>query len=271
MPNLSNYYTDMETRTVKKDWYPRGKYSYALIFAVLQSYEYVKRQIQYMNGFMHKYPEWEVIIIDDGSEPSIISQVDLSLAKFRLRVVQSFDTRNWSQPCARNLGAKLSGAGMLLFTDIDHAICEQAVIDTMLYKGHKLHYQRVRGVLLEDGNVERSPEILLEHHCPADRINQRDQHYNTFAVRHWIFDLMGGYDPRFCGAYGGDDTDFSNRYSYLCRTLKRVDTSDNSEAELIVYPDAKSDTQHLFHDIRHKIVAERRRVAEEKKKKNEKK
>ena len=268
MRKITKKYTDMESRKSYKDHYPRCQYKYALIIAVLESYEYVRRQILFMNEFMGNYPEWEVIIVDDGSSPELESEVDFSKANFRIRVVHSNDTRDWSQPCARNLGAKITSADLLLFTDIDHVVTEGVIRDCMAFKGDKLHFYRVRGVLSTGGVMEYDRETLIDHHCPVDRVNQRDQHYNTFAVRHWIFDVMGGYDEAYCGSYGGDDVDFSDRYSYLCRELKRVSPSINSESVFYVYPDAKSDVHHLFHGIRHKIVADRKKKEGERREKN---
>lgn len=214
----------------------------SLIVSVLESYEVVRRQLLHLNHILT--PECELILVDDGSTPSL-EQVCASVPKdYAFRLIFTNDERPWTQPKARNLAASVAKADKLLFFDIDHILTESIVQTCLGYAGDKLHWVRRPGVLDDNGNTVTSEETLKDYGL-ADSVPS--VHVNSFMIRKELFDLLGGYDEKFCGTYGGDDVDFNNRYARLCQlSLARPD---ETMGEGYVYLEPASDQKGLFHSL----------------------
>jgi len=231
----------------------------SIVIAVLESYEVVKRQILHFQK-MQLPDDIEVIFVDDGSDPGI----ELSVIK-NIYVIKSYDTRPWSQPCARNFGASKARGDYLLFTDIDHILSKEAIlaaaeIGVMITSEDydKMIFPRHWGVLTKEGDIDQSKQILFDYglQLPVEVMRERGLHGgchpNTFSIKADIFWRLDGYDERYCGRYGGDDVDFSKRYGHLCRKLHEV--KPHIEGPRIwVYPDARRDKKQMLHSIRRKI------------------
>lgn len=219
----------------------------SIIIAVLESYEIVRRQVLWFSRWMRRYPDWELLIVDDGSDPEIPMVTD---AAFRYQLVRTYDTRPWTQPCARNLGAQIARGEWLLMTDIDHIITEDAVRATnAAIDQDKIHFLRRPGVLDEEGALVTQPDVLVQYGCDPAATTRVDSHYNTFAIRANVFREMKGYDPKFCGKYGGDDTDFHRRYGTL-HAEGRARRTPAATAGIYVYPDPRRDVRKVFHRLR---------------------
>lgn len=209
----------------------------SIIISVLESYEVVRRQCLHLQGIVPA--DWEVILLDDGSDPPLAFPETCS-PLFSLIYTRS--TRTWTQPEARNLGARISRGRYLFFTDIDHIISNEAVDAVKHFSGARMLFPRSLAVLDETGQTTRDLNALRaagwagtagDPSEPADRIHQ-----NTFAIRREIFlDRLRGYDERLCadGEYGGDDVDLNQRYTRLI---------EEGAAE----PDALGPTIHVFPD-----------------------
>jgi len=224
----------------------------SIIIAVLESYEVVRRQILWYSLFMKAFPDWELILVDDGSDPAIFDYK----ADFPLRVIHTKDDTPWSQPRARNIGAFIAKGEYLLMTDVDHIITPEAISDCDNFTGDKLRFSRGRAFLDEFGALKKSEAEIREWGIRETEIGKVDEHYNTFCIRRDIHvNLMHGYDDRFCGKYGSDDTDYSDRYGVLFREGK-VKRSEKLKSMIYVFPDPKHDRKHIFHDLRRKGFTE---------------
>lgn len=215
----------------------------SLIVSVLESYEVVRRQVLHLGRVLT--PDCELVLVDDGSEPSLEATCNSVAKPFAFTLHFTRDRRPWTQPRARNIGTRLARAGRLLFFDIDHIVTDDVLRHCLAYAGDKLHWTRVPGVLDELGRIVTDRQTLVEHGLTDDRPSV---HANSFLIRRELFEGLGGYDERFCGAYGGDDVDFNERYAALCRRgLARP-------AEVgglgYVYPDPARDVCRLFHTLR---------------------
>ena len=67
-----------------------------------------------------KRSTWEVIIVDDGSNPPVEFN-DM------YRTYRTNDTRPWTQPAARNLGVKKAIGEYVLCLDIDHIVPKETI------------------------------------------------------------------------------------------------------------------------------------------------
>jgi predicted glycosyltransferase involved in capsule biosynthesis len=214
----------------------------SLIVAVLESYEVVRRQLLHLGRVLT--PECELILVDDGSTPSLRQTCDSVPKDYAFILHCTNDRRPWTQPRARNIGATLAETPKLLFFDIDHILTEEVIALCLAYTGDKLHWVRHPGVLDEAGNILTDRATLLAH-------GMTDQtsgvHANSFLIRRELFERLGGYHERFCGRYGGDDIDFNERYERLCRAgLARPAEVQGSG---YYYPDPAFD-RALFHKLR---------------------
>src|SRR5262249_49115215 len=73
-----------------------------------------------------------------------------------------------------------------------------------------------------------------------------------FLIRKALFGLLGGYDERYCGRYGGDDIDFNERYDLLCQ--KGVARPAEIGGEGHFYPDP-AQLPDLFHRLSRDVAA----------------
>jgi len=246
--NLLNTESDAESNTE-----PRG----SIIIAVLQSYEVVNRQLIWFSSWLpQRFPRWNLILVDDGSAPSI-SEVVSPGDKSWLKIIRiQPHTQPWTQPAARNRGAEATKSEFIFFTDIDHIITPEAMTEADAFTGDKLRFPRLIGALDPRGRLITSePELCALGAKPKD-LCKRGEHANTFVIRRDVHVMLGGYDEKFCGKYGGDDTDYSDRYGDLHRLggCRRSDFASNGP--IYVFPDPKSDRTHLFHDLRRKGFTE---------------
>jgi len=218
----------------------------SIIISVLDSHEVVRRQILHFRK-MNLPEEVEIIIVDDYSTPAIKADVCCN----NLNIIRTEDKRSWSQPCARNFGAKRAEGTTLLMTDIDHVLSKVAVNAALEFDGDKMMFRRQWAVLDESGDIKQDKSILKEYGL-ADQLYQKGlnagSHYNTFCIRRDIFNLLGGYDERFCGKYGGDDTDFSDRYGKLYKQGKC--SRHVVGPDIFVFPNPQLDVMGIFHKLR---------------------
>ena len=228
---------------------------FSIIIACLQSYIVVREQMLHFKNILNGRHNWEFILVDDGSDPPIKPE----LVDYNFTLFQTHDKRPWTQPCARNFGAKHARGKYFFFTDIDHIITAEALDAVERFEGDMIKFKRIYGVLDYFGNIVTNADILEQYGKKPDH-QSAGEHFNTFAIRREIFEQMKGYDQKFCGKYGGDDTDFMRRYGELhYANPDKVARSWQSGIQLYVYPEPKADRKEIFHDIRRKIVADRRK------------
>lgn len=225
----------------------------SLIVTVLESYEVVRRQLRHLNGLLP--PDCELILVDDGSRPSLEEVCDSIERNYAFRLLLTQDFRQWTQPRARNQAAAIAQGEKLLFFDIDHIITPEIIEAARQFSGDRMFWIRKPGILDERGQVVTDPVILRGHGVTE---GMAEIHPNSFVIRRALFETLGGYDERFCGSYGGDDLDFNERYARLVELgLAKV-------PEVIgqgyVYPNPSINGGRTFHSLE-RTVANREPVA----------
>jgi glycosyltransferase involved in cell wall biosynthesis len=214
----------------------------SLIVAVLESYEVVRRQLRHLNKVMT--PDCELILVDDGSSPSLQETCESVAKTYPFRLIMTHDTRDWTQPKARNIGAAAARGRKLLFFDIDHIVTTSIIESALKFEGDKLHWVRHPGILDERGEIV-TDEMILQGHGLRD--SSSSIHLNSFVIRRELFETLGGYDERFCGSYGGDDVDFNGRYERLCEMGHA--RSQTVAGEGYAYPDPAFNGGRTFHRL----------------------
>jgi hypothetical protein len=214
----------------------------SLIVSVLESYEAVRRQLLHLGRVLT--PGCELVLVDDGSVPSLEAACATVAKPFPFLLHRTHDPRPWTQPRGRNVGARLARADRLLFFDIDHVVTADVLRAALDYPGDKLHWVRRPGVLDEAGNLVTDRPTLTEYGLTDDAPGV---HGNSFMIRRAAFEALGGYDERFCGRYGGDDVDFNDRYRRLCEQGRA--RPEEVRGLGYVFPDPARDAKRLFHSL----------------------
>jgi len=197
----------------------------SIIIAVLNSHKVVIRQIRHFKK-MQLPDSVEIIFVDDGSDPPL-NYENCGLRNFYIYYTN--DKRPWTQGLARNLGASKAKGEFLFFTDIDHIITKEAIMDVLAFEGDKMTFIRYFGILDHRGNIICDKQSMLNFGLNPIRITGRrgmcgGVHGNTYAIRKSIFDLIGGYDRRFCeqgfhmgGAFMSEERKFNIKWSNIVK------------------------------------------------------
>jgi Glycosyl transferase family 2 len=214
----------------------------SLIVNVLESYEVVRRQLLHLDRVLT--PECELILVDDGSVPSLEATCQGVSKRFAFVLHCTNDRRPWTQPRARNIGARLATSAKFLFFDIDHIVTSSVIWESLQFAGDKLHWLRSPAILDDHGSVITDPNVLKSYGSAG---HSSTVHANSFVIRRTLFERLNGYDERFCGQYGGDDIDFNERYGHLCRAGLAKPAEIRGSGH--VFPDPARDVKRLFHSL----------------------
>ena len=192
----------------------------------------------------------ELILVDDGSRPSLEEICDSVPRDYAFRLLLTHDFRQWTQPRARNQAAAVAQGENLLFFDIDHIVTPEIIDAARHFAGDRMFWTRKPGILDERGQVVCDPVILRGHGVTTALA---EIHPNSFVIRRSLFETLGGYDERFCGSYGGDDVDFNERYLRLVEL--GLANAPDVIGEGFVYPDPAFNGGRTFHSLDRTVAA----------------
>jgi len=221
----------------------------SIIIPVLNSHTVVRRQIIYFEKL--NLPDTiEIIFMDDGSDPPLKFSTRLN----NFHIYPTGDTRLWTQPCAKNMGALIAGGEYLFMTDIDHILTREAIAAVEGFDGDKMDFSRSFAVLNNRGEIVIDPEVLFKYGLPRKRYKKKGRHVyyhvNTFAMKKTLFNEIGGYPDRCCE--GGkhptkDDRLLFQRYRKHCE--RGLCTPAVSGPEVHVFPASGTNPRKLFHQL----------------------
>lgn len=238
----------------------------SLVIPVLNSHEIVRRQLLYFAS-MGLPSDVEVILVDDGSTPPL--SANGTVVPY-LRIVPTNDFRPWTQPLARNFGAKHATGEFLLMTDIDHIVPKRTIEWAMDMPYDYARFKREFGVLDEDGVFHQDIHILERYGFDTRRLPSRGLklpcHTQSMVIRRSVFEATGGYPTDRATHYPThDDGHMKGRIGRVARTrpvTKCPDDPGNDQREFIyMFPNGKycGDVDYnpfgLFHDLTRKRSA----------------
>lgn len=168
----------------------------SIVIAILNSQEIVKRQQLHFEK-MSLPDDIEIIFVDDGSDPPL-----QFLPMRNFKSYATGDTRDWTQPAARNLGVKMSCGERVIVTDIDHIISRE-LIDFVLNRTEYswIKFRRAPAVLLEDGTFSQDKDELRRWGLQEKYVNRLKigPHTNSFSMTRELYIKHGGVSERLVG------------------------------------------------------------------------
>jgi glycosyltransferase involved in cell wall biosynthesis len=164
----------------------------SIVFAVLDSHEVVRRQMLHF-AKMPLPIDVEIILVDDGSDPPLIPP---KIRPERLRIYATGNKDEWTQPAARNFGARQANGDYLLLTDIDHILTRELIEAVRTCRFDVLRFTRELGVLDEHGDFTQDADVLLSYGVLPERIaggrRRIRPHSNSWAIKRDLFWQIGG-------------------------------------------------------------------------------
>jgi glycosyltransferase involved in cell wall biosynthesis len=156
----------------------------SIVIAVLDSHEIVRRQLLHFSK-MPLPVDVEFILVDDGSDVPIQGEMK------GLKIIQTNDKRPWTQPLARNIGARHAQGEYLICTDIDHIISKELIERVLVGDYDVYHFKREAGALREDGSFTQDMGELKKWGLP-ERSLRLPAHGNSYAIKRGLFLALGG-------------------------------------------------------------------------------
>ena len=164
--------------------------THSMIIACLKSYEMAHRHIRWLAQVLPD--NWELIFVDDGSEPPIEIPVARPKNFTLLRTYEKRALGEWTQKLAINRGVALARGEWLVKTDIDHVFTRRAVEIADAFRGDAQVFRRRLGYLSEALTLADVPGESL--YSTVDDI---------WVCRISLFRELGGYAPHALRRYGG--------------------------------------------------------------------
>ncbi|MHC4728175.1 MAG: glycosyltransferase family 2 protein [Planctomycetota bacterium] len=211
----------------------------SIVTSVLDSHKMVERQIHHYNK-MNLPEDVEVIYVDDGSDPPI--NVDHMKKNFSFRVIATNDKRKWTQPAARNTGAKHARGKFLLMADLDHIVTMNLVNSALNCKVDVIRFNREVAVIDEFGEFTQDRDVLEEYgyifgHPKRDGVKIA-AHGNSYIIRRDLYLECGGVDERYVGTGR-----YPNREEILLkRKLKRLE----EQGSITIWQDRTKPTIYMI-------------------------
>jgi len=161
----------------------------SIVIAVLNSHEVLRRQLLHFEK-MTLPDDVELIIIDDGSEPPLGGVLK------NLTIFATNDKRSWTQPIARNTGARMAKGEYLICTDIDHILSRELIEMVLKTDYDVIRFKREAGVLDENGDFTQDMNVLHSYGYEETRGLKMNAHGNSYAIKKELFLELGGSQQR---------------------------------------------------------------------------
>jgi hypothetical protein len=201
----------------------------SIIIPTLNSHGVVKSQIIRLQNILSSYQnDVDVIIVDDGSNPSLVeslietnfpftksgkTQENLDVWKLdNIFIIETKNYNKWTQAIACNIGVRFANSEYVYNTAIDHFITLENIKEVLNFNGDCLKFPRSYGVILDNGEI--STDVKLMEKWGYDGSNV-DVAWDIYSMKKDLFLSINGYNEEIFGSYWGVDIDFFGRYSNI--------------------------------------------------------
>ena len=236
----------------------------SIVTAILNSHEAARRQVLHYNK-LNLPEDVEVIWVDDGSEPEL--NFDNMEKNFRFLLFHTHDKRPWTQPAARNRGAKEAIGEFLILTDIDHIIPIELINFARDCAYDVVRFNREVAALDEDGNFIQTMAEMKRYGYIKNGFKIAP-HGNSYIFNRELYISLGGVDTTYVGT-----GKYPNREEIpLKRKLKLLEEKghvkilqDSSKPMIYMFPnghycgDKDANPFGLFHNLTRSIRESRKR------------
>lgn len=128
-----------------------------------------------------------------------------------IKIIKTNDTTPWTQPKARNIGARAAKGDILLFTDIDHVVDKKAVEFGRAFKYDYGRFYRELAVLQADGSLTQEPEVLIRWGVKPGNSLHIGCHVLSMYVKAEVFKQVNGYREKTGKHPTHDDGDMKRK------------------------------------------------------------
>jgi hypothetical protein len=206
--------------------------THSFIVSVVESYKIAARQIRWLARILPD--NWELIFIDDGSNPPIPIPEETPRNFVLLRTGEIRAPGEWTQHLAINSAVKLARGEYILKSDIDHIFTPSAISTADRFEGDMMLFNRWVGLLKEDFPELFIERLTIEVPSPVDDI---------YLIRKELFVSLGGYPEQLEGEnltrhYGGGGC-------FLWPYSRKAEAQPPADALIYVIPD----THETFHSL----------------------
>jgi len=227
----------------------------SIIVPVYNSHRVVSRHIKHFKQ-MNLPNDIEIIFMDDGSNPPLKDYIG-NIKCRNFYIYPTGDKRPWSQPCAKNLGVKISQGEYIFITDVDHILPKETIMEGYGFRGDKMEFSRSFGVLSKNGEIYTDRDSLLKYGLTPRRYRHKEnktyRHTNTFVMRKKVFKEIGGYKERLCNRgvqWHRDDSHLHQQYGRHRAEGKCLPSEQGGV--VYVFPAVSKDPKKLFHNLSRK-------------------
>ncbi len=193
--------------------------------------------------------------MDDGSDPPL-KQYFKSVRLKNFNIYPTCDFRPWTQPCARNLGAKIAEGRYVFMTDVDHMISQQLLDEVYKFNGDRIIFKRQIAALTARGEISQDLRTLQRYGYPKTRYSRRKfrmhRHTGSYCMKRRLFWEIGGYDPKRCEKNAHpthDDLYMHMRYRAYAKS-GRCKYPVEAKNSIYVFPPKSKNIKGLFHDLK---------------------
>lgn len=223
----------------------------SIVIPVLNSHEIVRRQLLHFVA-MPLPDDVELILVDDGSDPPL--GYSTWQPGINVQLLRTYDERPWTQPKARNIGAREAKGEFLLHTDIDHILPRDTVEVGRNYNYDFGKFKRYLGVLDEQGEFTQDEQTLRDYGARPGGLRV-SCHTLSMIIRAEVFHRLGGFRERLTKYPTHDDGNMKRK---LHRALKRGEITkcpDDERPIIYAFPNGRfcgsknADPCGLFHTL----------------------
>jgi len=211
--------------------------THSFVVAVVESYTIAAKQIRWLAQILPNH--WELIFVDDGSDPAIPIPEERPANFQLLRTGEVRQPGEWTQHLAINKGVALARGRYILKSDIDHVFTPEAIAAADRFEGDMMLFHRRVGVLTEDLRLEPFDWTLSS--LVVDDI---------YLVRKELFVSLGGYPDRL------ENQDLTRHYGgggcFLWAYSRKPEAAPPAGALIFAVPD----THERFHSLSRVRVSE---------------
>jgi hypothetical protein len=228
----------------------------SIIIPTLNSHGIVKSQIIRLKNILSSYQdEIDVIIVDDGSDPSLIeylkennfiftkfekTQDNLDVWKLdNIFIIETKNYNKWTQAIACNIGVQFANSEYVYNTAIDHFITLENIKEVLNFNGDCLKFPRSYGIILDNGEISTDVELMEKWGYDGSNV---DVAWDIYIMKRNLFLNTGGYNEEKFGNYWAVDIDFFERYSSIGGS---VNVAINT---IYVFPEPDKNVE-VFHNL----------------------